>query len=220
MKKTFFVVIVVLLSLSLISCRMLILSGDEHVAKGLELYNGEQYVKAIEEFDKAIELGVSIFNIEEVYTYTGNAYDELEKYDESIIQHKKALDINKDYYEAWVNLGVTYRHKGNFEEAEKCYFEANRINPDYAELHASLCALYIYKNEPEKAVIEFKKAIELDASCVVAYGNGALAYAMIGDFEEAKKVLKQSRTLGYKNADIIESRINVLEENVSKNSEE
>ena len=68
------------------------------------------------------------------------------------------------------------------------------------------------KNEPEKAIEEFKKALELDANLAVAYGNAALAYAMLGDWDKADEYLKQSIVLGYENADIMRERIEELKE--------
>ncbi len=60
--------------------------------------------------------------------------------------------------------------------------------------------------------MEFDKAIELNPSLAVAHGNAALAYAMVGDFERAEELLKQSKVLGYTNADEIMSRIDMLKE--------
>lgn len=62
----------------------------------------------------------------------------------------------------------------------------------------------------EAAIPYFEKAIEADPQLEVAYGNGALAYAMIGDFEKAEEYLNHAILLGYENADVIRERIEAL----------
>lgn len=193
----------------LTSCSI-ISSGDRHVIRGTRAYKNGDYSIAIDELNKALEKGVKRYKKENVLTVIGNSYNELKMHDEAIEEHKKAIEINKDYYVAWVNLGVAYRHKGDLDEAEKCYNEALKIKPEYGELHASLCALYIIKNEPEKAVKEFELAVKYDSELPIAYSNGSLAYAMMGNFEEAEKALKKAKQLGYKNSAILEEQINSL----------
>ena len=185
-------------------------SGDVHASRGMEAYLEGRYDEGIDELQQAIELGVNRYDLEEVYTVLGNSYDELEFYDEAINAHERAIELNPDYYKAWVNLGITYRHMGDLDKAEEKYKKALSIDPGYAELHVSIGALYIIKAEPELAIESLERSIELDAQVAVAHSNLALAYAMDGRFDEAEASLHQATVLGYEDWAVVQERIDGL----------
>lgn len=186
--------------------------GDDFAYEGFMKYEEGEYLEAVENMKKAIEVGVEEYDLKEIHTSLGNAYVELEMYEKAILEHKKAIEIDDKYYKAWVNIGIAYRQGGNLDLAEEAYLIALDLNPNYAQLHSSLGSLYIIKDEPEKAIEAFEYAIQLDPYIGVTYGNAALAYAMIGDFDNAEVYLKKSKFLGYKNYDIIKERIDSLRE--------
>lgn len=214
MKKLIVPLISALFLSLLVSCTSLLGggSGDASAMKGLGLYNEGNYEEAIDLLNDAVEKGTEEYKLSEVYSAIGGCYLELGDYEEAIDTYKKSLDEDSSSVSGWVNLGVAYRQNGDLEGAEECYTKALDIDPEYAELRSSLGTLYIIKNEPEKAIAEFDKAIELDPSLAVAHGNAAMAYAMTGDFERAEELLKQSKVLGYENADEIQNRIDMLKE--------
>lgn len=185
--------------------------GDAHITRGLEANQNGNHVEAVTEFEKGIEMGVRKYELEKVYSILGNTYLDIELYEEAIIAHKKAIEINPDLYQAWVNLGIAYRYAGDLDKAEECYYTALKIEPDYPKLHASLGTLYLFKDEPEKAVEALEKAIELDPQLPTPYGNLSLAYAMLGHFEKADEALNQAKTLGYADWEEIEYRIILLQ---------
>ena len=198
------------LSVAMFACSSLS-GGDAHAIRGMKAYHNDDYHKAIDELQQAIEAGdITQYELEEVYSTLGNAYYELDRYDEAIAAHEKAISINPDYYKAYVNLGITYRNKGDLARAEEYYTKALSLEPNYAELHASIGVLYIIKGEPAKAVESLERAIELDAKLAGAHGNLALAYAMVGRFDEAEASLRQATSLGYKNSAEVQERINNL----------
>lgn len=195
---------------ALTACGSGISSGDSHVDQGVEAYEAGRYSEAVDELQQAIDAGVTLYDLEEVYTILGNSYDALELYDEAIDAHNKAIELNPDYYQAWVNLGIVYRHKGDLDQAEEYYLKAFSIEPNYAELNASIGALYIFRGEHESAIEYLEKAIELDAQVAVAHSNLALAYASVGRFEEAEASLQQAIILGYSNWEMMQDRIDDL----------
>lgn len=184
--------------------------GDLHAQEGIQAYDNQDYELCVEELEQAVDLELMEYQLDEVYTILGNAYDKLEFYEQAIEAHKMALGINPNNYKAWVNLGIVYRLTSELKEAEKCYQKALQISPCYPQLHASLGALYIFTGEPHKAIKALKKSIQLDAQLPVAHSNIALAYAMVGLFEAAGNSLRQAVVLGYQNWEAIRDRINNL----------
>ena len=184
--------------------------GDGAASRGIALYEQRQYEAAAVALDTAIAGGVSKYSLEQVYTILGNTLNELNRFEEAIAAHRKAIDINPRFHEAWVNLGVVYRLRGDYEQAEACYLKALAIAPNYAQLHASLGALYIFKDEPAKAVPSLERAIALDQQLPVAHANLAIAYAMAGKFDEAESALRRAIVLGYRNGPTVRARIDAL----------
>ena len=184
--------------------------GDRAAERGIALYQQGDYPAAELALDSALAAGVSKYPREQLYTILGNTLNELNRFDEAIAAHRKALEINPRLHEAWVNLGIVYRLTGDFEQAEVCYLKALAIAPNYAQLHASLGALYIFKDEPHKAIPSLERAIALDRQLAVSHANLALAYAMIGKFDEAESALRRAIVLGYRNAATIQERIDAL----------
>lgn len=185
-------------------------NGDNYAYEGVLKSEDGEYLEAVEDLKKAIELGVDEYDLQTVHTILGNVYLELDMYEKSISEHKKAIEIDDKFYKAWVNIGIAYRQSGEFDLAEEAYSVAIDLNPDYAQLRSSLGTLYMLKEEPEKAIEEFELAIKLDPSISVIYGNAALAYAMIGDFDKAESYLEKAKLLGYENYDVIQERIDSL----------
>lgn len=185
-------------------------NGDSYAKKGMRLLIAEDYSEAVKYLEMAIQLGVSQYKIELVYTSLGNAYNKMDEFEKAIEMHKKALEKNPDFYQAWVNLGIVYRLTGDFDQAEQCYLKAMDLEPDYAELHVSLGALYIFQGKYQEGVKHLERAVELDKQLPVAWSNLAFAYATIGQFEKAQAALKKAVVLGYKNGAIIQQRIENL----------
>lgn len=187
-------------------------NGDPNIELGADLYQDEEYDKALEELKKGIGKSFIKYSEAKLFTMIGNTFEELDEYDSSIVYHKKALTLDSSYVEAWVNLGIVYRQTSDYDEAEKCYLKAESLNPDYPELHASLGALYIYKDDAKKAIEHLERSIELDPQLEVAHSNYALALAMVGEFDKAEAELKKAVVMGYKNGAVIQERIDNLKE--------
>jgi tetratricopeptide (TPR) repeat protein len=77
---------------------------------------------------------------------------------------RKALHKNKNFAEAWNNLGVSFYMRRKFENAIRSYERAISINPDFASYHNNLAATLMDTNQYELGLAEYRKAFELDNS--------------------------------------------------------
>ncbi|MBE5883232.1 MAG: tetratricopeptide repeat protein [Lachnospiraceae bacterium] len=200
----------VILCLIMTLCGCGNVSGDTIFLSAVRDYNENSLISAIEKFEKASEKGLERYSEGELYTYLGHCHIELDMCDRAIEYYIQAVESEPDRVEYVVNLAIAYRQSGDNKTAMELYLQAMEINPDYPELNSSLGSLYVLENDPETAIYYFNRAVELDPSLAVAYGNGALAYAMAGDFEMAEEYLEMSITRGYENAEIIRERIEAL----------
>ena len=202
--------IVLVLLVAVVAAGCFPVNGDRDARRGYRLLLDRKFKNAASALEKALEKGLQKEKAEIVHTCLGNAYNELDRFEEAIAQHKKALDVNPKFHKAWVNLGICHRLTGKFDEAEKCYKKALELKPDYAELWASMGALYIHQGKYDEAVKVLRKSVSLDKNVAVAWSNLSLALASVGDFDEADKCLKKAVVLGYRNGPLVQKRINAL----------
>lgn len=181
--------------------------GSEHVTKGMHYYSTGDFVKAEQELLQANINSLGYYSEKEYYTILGNCYNELERYDESIVYHKKSIEEDPNYADAWVNLGIVHRLTGSFDEAMNCYNKANSINPNDPELHASMGALYVYLDNPQKAQEHLKSAIQLNSNLIVAHSNYSIALAMMGKFGMAEREISIAESMGYTKGYLVRERI-------------
>jgi len=157
----------------------------EFFDRGNEFYLEKKYDKAIECYDKALELEpyhIKIWlNKAITFTFQGN-------YEKAYDCYNIVLDIEPEYAEAWHWQGITFNmhgflerdiaymeddHResneeeiahgqGKFEKACECFDMALNINPDYIEAwHWKGVALYNQGNY-EEAIKCFDKALEIN----------------------------------------------------------
>jgi tetratricopeptide (TPR) repeat protein len=78
---------------------------------------------------------------------------------------KTAVKINPANVQAGNELGIVERRLGKFAEAEAAYQAALAVDPNYAPAHLNLGVLYdLYLAEPQKALDEFERYVELAGS--------------------------------------------------------
>lgn len=88
------------------------------------------YQPAIEGYQRIVELQpkhpLACFNMGYVnLVYLGN-------YEDGIREFTNAIEIKRDYYEAYTNRGICYEKLKDFKKAEADYRKALQIKPDYA----------------------------------------------------------------------------------------
>jgi tetratricopeptide (TPR) repeat protein len=90
--------------------------AEGHFKKGFDYQNQGDLDKALEEYNKALELNP---NYVQVYTNLGTVYLGKEDYDRAIQHFKKSLELNYLDKKAHYNIGVAYLYKGEAEKAEE-----------------------------------------------------------------------------------------------------
>ena len=71
----------------------------------------------------------------------------LSKFDESLSNYKKAIQLNTNYEKAYNNLGNLLSNLGKFDEATNAYKQAIKIKPDYPKAYSNLLFNLIYKTD-------------------------------------------------------------------------
>ena len=131
----------------------------EYIDKGIEEIHQGKFEDAIENITKSIELK----NDWEIsYFYRAVANQELEKWDDAMLDYTKALQINDKMTDAYYNKAkITLSRK-------------DIANPDI-----------------KKAISDLEKALELDDKFVDALFAMAAAYKKLGDYHKSLEYLEK-----------------------------
>ncbi len=137
------------------------------------------------------------------YLLLGNAYNYLQRYEESIHYYQQALAIDPNYTEARNNLAITYANagryygeqKGDLNKAIEYLLKANEMKPNSYETLRLLGVAYGIGGRVNEALEFFKQAAALQPNDADALYNLGTAYFNAGQSEEAEKYFQQARAI-------------------------
>ena len=155
---------------------------DELITKIEELSDREQFNEIIDLLpDKLLEK----FNSAELYAWRAWAYDSLGKGDNAIADNNKAIELNKDYAEAYNNRGLLLYAKGEYDKAIEDYNKAIELKKDYTDAYNNRGIVWYEMGENEKAMADYNKAIELKEDFADAYNNRGIVLDKKAEYDKA-----------------------------------
>jgi Tfp pilus assembly protein PilF len=108
--------------------------------------------------------------------------------------------------QAYINRGLTYLNKGDYDRAIADFNEAIQIDPNNALAYANRGVIYHNKGDYDRAIADYTQAIQLDPKNAMAYYGRGDAFLNKGDNERAIANLNQAIQLDPKNARAYMSR--------------
>jgi len=127
---------------------------------------------------------------------------------------KKALQIDPGYSEAFNNLGLAYRSKGDYDRAIKFYQKALKIDlkqlghdhPNVATRYNNMGVAFSRKREYDKAIEYYQKALKIDLKqpgpdhprVAIGYNNIGLAYKRKGNYDKALEYYQKALKIDLK----------------------
>jgi tetratricopeptide (TPR) repeat protein len=105
--------------------------------------------------------------------------------DEAIPHFEKALQIQPDYAEAYINLGNCLYRQGRMDEAIAHYQKAVEIKPDDVEAHSNLGGALLQKGKAGEAVAHLQKALQINPNFAGTRCNLGLSFFLLGRMGEA-----------------------------------
>ncbi len=98
---------------------------------------------------------------------------------------KKAIEIDPNYLESYINIGLLYNKEGDTEKAISYYEKAIAVDPDFTKAHYNLGVVYVKKGKLDKAISEFKRCISIDPDYAEVYSQLGTVYLSKGHNSEA-----------------------------------
>jgi len=83
--------------------------------------------------------------------YKATAYFHLKKYEESLIEYKKAINFNPNNISILNDLGTNYFVLSQLDKSKDYYLKALKISPKYEEARLNLVAIYLHEKKFDKA---------------------------------------------------------------------
>lgn len=202
-----------------------ITSSDEHNARGIELADRGWLDEAVKEFKKAIELDPNSAhawdNLATVYAEKQLYRDALDAHlkalaldpenpsghynlasflaahglDFAVAEYQHTLELEGDYPDAHLNLGLAYADLGKLPEAMAELKIAVEQDPTDALPRHELANLQMEESDYRQAIVQLKEVTRLDPENYEAWLDLGICYAQKGFYAEAERAYEAARAL-------------------------
>ncbi len=110
----------------------------------------------------------------------------------------QAITLKPDYCIAYVNRGVFYEQKGEFDKAEEDYTMAIKLEPNNAKHYRYRGLLKYYTDRKEEALKDYNEALRYDPNYGNVYYLRSRIYKDQGNIEQARLDARKALELGFK----------------------
>jgi tetratricopeptide (TPR) repeat protein len=120
-----------------------------------------------------------------------DAYFQAGSFEDSIDFLTRANHLRPEDYDTVVKLGNVYSSAGRFEDAEQWYRAALAKKSDDCDARSELALTYYMRkpSQPEKAIAELRRSLEIDPSHVPSLHNLSLMLMETKQFAESESIL-------------------------------
>ena len=119
------------------------------IAEGDELYKSGKNTDALLKYIEVLKLtpndAITAFKAGNLYKLENNP-------EKAVYYYKKAVSVNKNYADAWFNLGLVYASKKEFKSSRDCFNKVIVLSPDYAYAYYALSISYEKEGNNSKAI--------------------------------------------------------------------
>lgn len=149
-------------------------------------------------YQKLGQLKISQQNDFHSYSQLGIQAQENGNFDAAVELFKKSIELDREYFKAWLNLGSCYLKLNQLNEAEEALKQAVILNPSDYSAHNNLGIVYSKQDKPEMAIREFTTSLRLNPKNASTYFNLGLALDSIGAKDKAYEAFKKAIELNPK----------------------
>ena len=131
----------------------------------------------------------------------GVAFGASDRYDEAAAHFAKALQIDPNFYDGLVAMGVTQAHQGRLPEAIEYFQAAIRSQPEAPKAHVQLAHALWTEKRDEAALEEMRRASQLAPKDPDIRADLGLALGLAGRIPEAIEQLHETLRLNPNSAE-------------------
>jgi uncharacterized RDD family membrane protein YckC len=185
--------------------------GDAYTWRGYWAYARGNHELAAEQFELALENGVSRYPPAEVESMLATTYRRLGRYEDTLAAARLATELDPTYALGWHALGEALRETGDLDSAEASYHKALQLQPDLVVSSLGLGIVLLERGDAEGA-ISVLETMRGDRTYLRGKADAwlALAYATAGRFDAAGVALTAARRQGYMEWEALQEQIDDL----------
>jgi tetratricopeptide (TPR) repeat protein len=201
MKRLLFVL--VLISLTLVSGAQ---TAKDYVIKGRDLLEKQEYVEALVNLNKAIELDP---NQSAAYYLRGNIKDNFEDRHGAMKDYNLAIEKNPKFADAFFARGNVKMSLQDYYGAVDDYTAAITINENYVEAYFSRGKAKQFLQAYQDAINDCSKIIQINPKSTAAYSMRGILRIEFGDLKNGCLDLSKAGEMGdLKAYDLIKEKCN------------
>lgn len=155
--------------------------------RAIALYNADRYNGALKILSALENECVSADDCSAVYMFKALCYEESGRDSMAIEAYEQLLIRDHTMPQPWSNLGLLYEECGRREDALNAFRNAVAYNNNYAEAYVNLGVSLLRGGDFGGALENSLKALEISPKLKQAMSCAAVAYAALGDNENADK---------------------------------
>ena len=155
---------------------------SEKIEKAMALFKEHKYEEAIDVFSAILETEPANSDI---YNNMGVAYASLGKFEQAETYYVKALDINPELAQAYINLSDLYYKAGDLASALGTLQKGSYEIRDNLAIAHLLARVYIEDQRWDDAIEELDRVLEGEPENYDAYYDLGHVYFELGDYEAA-----------------------------------
>jgi len=130
----------------------------------------------------------------------GLAYTEVGRVDRAAAAYRKALEIDADLVQAWVNLGGVLLLKWDFTGCLEANQEAVRRSPDLLLAHFNMGQAHLYLGDAESLIRCNRRVLELNPGHAAGHYFLAVGLLAKNEVAGARQALNKALSLGHRPA--------------------
>ena len=181
------------------------------ITKALVLWKQGDIDQAISLLDELIKT----FETTNVYATLGLLYNEKGDYEKALEFNLLAKDYNGSNKAILDNLGTSYYHSGDYDNAFETYKEVIKLKPNFPEAYYNYAKILEYKGDLEKALYMIRLSLQLKFWFTSTVTKETVE-KYLSDLEIKEKEIEDQRKASIEDNELIEStESNNTEENPS-----
>lgn len=107
--------------------------------------------------------------------------------------YRCALEINPDYFEAHMNLGIVLKAKRRYDEAEAEFRRALDLRPGEVECITNLAEVLVDQDKDDEAMDIYRAVRDTNPEYIHGYRRLARLWQEKGEFDKAREVVEELR---------------------------
>jgi tetratricopeptide (TPR) repeat protein len=178
-------------------------TSNFHYNLGSIYFRKAEYVKAAEQFQKAIEIREDYCL---AYEFLGQSFKKQGRDEEAIKAFKKVLRIDPTRSDLRFELGLLYAKQGMNREAAGQFWKVVELEPGDGSAYLELGLLAEKQADYPQAILHYQKAIALNPEDIIGHYNLGIIYRKLKETEQAITEFKKAVSL---DSDFVPAYVNL-----------